>query len=104
MIPIRLKLHNFRTLADTELDLSAISLTSVTAKNGSGKSSLFTYAPLFALFVKYPGGSIDDLVRTGTQDMSVTFDFEHQGEIYRLSDRSLKGKGKSTLSDCKKNR
>lgn len=84
MTPIKLKLHNFRTLADTELDLSAISLASVVAKNGSGKSSLLTLAPLFALFGKYPGGSIDDLVRTGTQDMAVTFDFEHNGKIYQI--------------------
>ena len=84
MTPLKLKLHNFRTLADTELDLSAISLASVVAKNGSGKSSLLTLAPFFALFGKYPGGSIDDLVRTGTQDMAVTFDFEHNGEIYQI--------------------
>ena len=84
MTPLKIKLHNFRALADTELDLSAISLASVVAKNGSGKSSLLTLAPLFALFGKYPGGSIDDLVRTGTQDMAVTFDFEHNGEIYQI--------------------
>lgn len=84
LTPLKIKLHNFRTLSDTELDLSAISLASVVAKNGSGKSSLLTLAPFFALFGKYPGGSIDDLVRTGTQDMGVDYDFEHNGEIYQI--------------------
>jgi exonuclease SbcC len=93
--PLKLKLKNFRTLADTELDLSAISLASIVAPNGRGKSTLFTYAPLFALFGKYPGGSIDDLVRTGTQDMSATFDFEHNGEIYQVTRTRKLGK-KST--------
>lgn len=103
MTPLKITLHDFRAFADTELDLSAISLASVTAKNGSGKSSLLTLAPLFALFGKFPGGSIDDLVRTGTQDMSVIFDFEHNGEIYQITrTRSTKGRGKSTVELQKK--
>jgi len=37
------------------------------------------------------------MVRTGQQEMAVTFEFEHQGEVYRVTrTRSKKGRGKST--------
>ncbi|SFM21929.1 sbcc family protein [Pelosinus propionicus] len=45
-----------------------------------------------------PGTSADDMVRMGTTEAEVIFDYEHQGEIFRtIRTRSTKGKGKTTL-------
>ena len=106
MNPLRLQLKNFCSVAEMELDLSALTLAGISGKNGSSKSTIFTIAPLFALYGKpRPGTSIDDLVRTGTRDMLVQYEFEHQGSIYQITrTRSLKGKGKSTCELCGKPR
>ena len=104
MNPLRLQLKNFCSVAEMELDLSALTLAGISGKNGSSKSTIFTIAPLFALYGKpRPGTSIDDLVRTGTRDMLVQYEFEHQGSIYQITrTRSLKGKGKSTCELLRK--
>ena len=98
MTPNKISLKNFRKIPAVEIDLTGISLASIVGANGYGKSSTFAYAPLFALFGKpAPGCSLDDMVRTGQQDMSVTFEFEHNREVYQvIRTRSTKGKGKSS--------
>lgn len=99
MIPLRLIIHNFRAIEHADIDLSAVTLAAIAGRNGAGKSSAFTLAPRFALFGDVIKGiSMDDLVRRGSQEMAITFEFEHQGSIYRvIRTRSTKGKGKSTL-------
>ena len=103
MTPLKIKLKNFRKIPAVEINLTGISLASIVGANGYGKSSTFAYAPLFALFGKpAPGCSLDDMVRTGQQDMSVTFEFEHNGDTYQvIRTRSTKGKGKSTYEFMK---
>jgi len=98
LLPKRIKVKNFRGIAEMELNLSAISLAGISAPNGRGKSSFFTHSIVFALYGKpAPGCSLDDMVMKGQQDMLVTVDFEHNGEVYQVTrTRSLKGKGKST--------
>lgn len=98
MLPKRIKVKNFRGISEMELNLSAISLAGISAPNGRGKSSFFTHSIVFALYGKpAPGCSLDDMVMKGQQDMLVTVDFEHNGEVYQVTrTRSLKGKGKST--------
>lgn len=99
MIPLRLIIHNFRAIEHADIDLSAVTLAAIAGRNGAGKSSAFTLAPRFALFGDVIKGiSMDDLVRRGAHEMAITFEFEHQGSIYRvIRTRSTKGKGKSTL-------
>ncbi|MBU5673212.1 AAA family ATPase [Paenibacillus brevis] len=99
MIPLRLIIHNFRAIEHADIDLSAVTLAAIAGRNGAGKSSAFTLAPRFALFGDVIKGiSLDDLVRRGVQEMSVEFQFEHQGSVFRaIRTRSTKGKGKSTL-------
>lgn len=99
MIPLRIEATNFGAIAHADIDLANVTLAAVCGPNGAGKSTLFTIAPIFALFgVTKNGCSVDDMVRTGTQEMGVVFDFEHRGETYRSTrTRSKKGKGKSTL-------
>ncbi|MFD0682403.1 MULTISPECIES: AAA family ATPase [unclassified Paenibacillus] len=99
MIPLRIELTNFRAIAYANIDLTGVTLAAVCGRNGAGKSSTFTLAPIFALFGdKIKGISMDDLVRRGTQEMAVTLEFEHQSSTYKvIRTRSIKGNGKSTL-------
>ncbi|MDR6880397.1 SMC family ATPase [Bacillus sp. 3255] len=99
MNPLTLELMNFRAIPYANIDLEDVTIAAICGRNGAGKSSGFTMAPRFALFGDViEGVSMDDLVRRGTQEMAVTFTFEHQGSIYRvIRTRSLKGNGKSTL-------
>jgi exonuclease SbcC len=99
MNPLTLELINFRAIPYANIDLNDVTIAAICGRNGAGKSSGFTMAPRFALFGDViEGVSMDDLVRRGTQEMAVTFTFEHQGSIYRaIRTRSLKGNGKSTL-------
>lgn len=99
MIPLRIELKNFRAVEYADIDLSAVSLAAIAGRNGAGKSSSFTLAPRFSLFGDVIDGvALDDLVRKGAQEMAVVFEFEHQGDRYRvIRTRSTKGKGKSTL-------
>lgn len=99
MNPQTLELINFRAIPYANIDLKDVTIAAICGRNGAGKSSGFTMAPRFALFGDViEGVSMDDLVRRGTQEMAVTFTFEHQGSIYRvIRTRSLKGNGKSTL-------
>jgi exonuclease SbcC len=99
MIPLRIELHNFRAITYANIDLTDVTIAAIAGKNGAGKSSAFTLAPRFALFGDViKGVSMDNLVRKGATDMSVIFEFEHQGSIYRtIRTRSTKGSGKSTF-------
>ena len=103
MIPRKIKVYNFGAIPAAEIDLTGISLASIVGANGFGKSTLFTWAPLYALFGKTKNGcSVDDMIRTGIRTgengLFVQFDFEHQGSEYQITrTRSKKGKGKSTL-------
>lgn len=101
---LRIKLKNFCAAQLIEIDLTGLSLCSIIGKNGASKSTIFAYAPFFALFGKpRPGCSLDDMVRTGTQDMSVSVDFDQNGEVYQvIRTRNLKGKGKSACEFQKK--
>ena len=99
MKPLRIEIANFGAITHTEIDLSNVTLAAIAGPNGAGKSTAFTTAPRFALFGTVKDGtSVDDMVRCGSIEASVTFDFEHQGDAWRvIRTRSIKGRGKSTL-------
>ena len=99
MKPLRIEITDFGAIAHTEIDLSNVTLSAIAGPNGAGKSTAFTVAPRFALFgTTKDGTSVDDMVRCGSTEASVTFDFEHQGDVWRvIRTRSTKGRGKSTL-------
>jgi DNA repair exonuclease SbcCD ATPase subunit len=76
LTPLKIKLKNFCAIPAVEIDLTGISLASIVGANGYGKSTCFAYAPLFALFGKpRPGCSLDDMVKTGQQEMFDQFEF-----------------------------
>ena len=99
MRPLRIQIKNFGAIPYADIDLSNITCSAIAGPNGAGKSTAFTIAPMFALYgTTKPGTSADDMVRIGTTEAEVIFDYEHQGEIYRtIRTRSTKSKGKTTL-------
>lgn len=99
MKPLHISVRNLGAIPSADVDLTGINLAAICGANGLGKSTMFTVAPRFALFGNLkPGTRVDDMVRTGASEMSVVFDFEHQGDVWRvIRTRSTKGKGKSTL-------
>ncbi|MCC5468690.1 AAA family ATPase, partial [Pelosinus baikalensis] len=99
MRPLRIQIKNFGAIPYADIDLSNITCSAIAGPNGAGKSTAFTIAPMFSLYgTTKPGTSADDMVRIGTTEAEVIFDYEHQGEIYRtIRTRSTKGKGKTTL-------
>jgi len=99
MKPLRIQIKNLGAIPSADIDLANITCAAIAGPNGAGKSTAFTIAPMFAMFgTTKPGTSADDSVRAGTSEMAVTFDFEHQGSVYRvIRTRSTKGKGKTTL-------
>lgn len=99
MIPLRIEARNFGALKQVDVRLDNVNLAAVVGVNGIGKSTLFTIAPLFALFGEVKRNcSIDDMVKSGEQDCYVSLEFEHRDKVYRVTrTRSSKGRGKSTL-------
>lgn len=105
MIPTRLELKNIGAIPAADIDLRSIDLAAVVGPNGVGKSTTFTFAPLWALFGSTKNGcSPDDMVRLGSTDAAVSIEFDHRGELYRVTrTRSTNGRGKSSLELQKQN-
>ncbi len=91
MIPLRLRLKNFMSYAELDLDLRGIHTAVLTGPNGAGKSSLLD-AITYAIWDK-ARASADQLVRLGQNEMWVELIFAVDGRIYRLWRRKLTRKG-----------
>ena len=91
----RIKLVNFLSHVDTDLDLSKISLLAIVGENGAGKSSLFD-ALIWCLYGKVTtrGGQSDSIARFGTAETSVTVNWVLNDIKYQLI-RILDNKKKS---------
>lgn len=100
MIPVKLKLHNFTSYGTNvpELDFTQFHLAAISGSNGAGKSSLID-AITWALWGESRAGSnADKLIRVGTNQMGVEFEFELEEIKYLVSrKRLLKGRGVSSL-------
>ena len=84
MIPIRLELKNFMSYGENvmPLDLTGVHVACLCGDNGHGKSAILD-AITWALWDEARAGS-DELIRLGTDEMRVTFDFELNGDLYRV--------------------
>jgi exonuclease SbcC len=100
MIPLRLRLHNFMSYGEDvpPLDFSQITTACMTGDNGHGKSTVLD-AMTWALWGETRAKNIDDVVRLGQVDAEVEFEFELEGDRYRvIRKRSLRTKaGQSSL-------
>lgn len=100
MIPARLRLRNFMSYGEDVplLDFSQITTVCLTGDNGHGKSALLD-AITWALWGQTRAKNLDDVVRLGQIETEVEFEFDLEGQRYRvLRKRSLRTKaGQSSL-------
>ncbi len=86
MVPIRLLLHNFRSFAGpVEIRFDYAPLICIVGDNGAGKSSIVE-AMLWALFgaSREGKGNSRAVMRLGTSQVTVEFDFRTLGGTYRV--------------------
>lgn len=90
MVPLKLKLRNFMSYGEdvSPLDFAEFNLACLSGQNGHGKSALLD-AITWALWgeARKARGRMspdEDLVRIGAQDMDVEFEFEVEGNKYRV--------------------
>ena len=96
MIPVRLELRNFMSYGDqvTPLDFSGMHIACLSGDNGNGKSALLD-AITWALWGE-ARASADELIRLGTDEMGVIFDFQLGDDLYRvIRNRSKRTSGNS---------
>ena len=91
MIPRRLRLRNFLSYRDCELDFSPLHLATLAGKNGDGKSALLD-AITWALWGEARGRVEDDRIRHGADDMRVELDFEVDSDRYRVLRKRTRGR------------
>ncbi|MEW5957902.1 MAG: SMC family ATPase [Chloroflexota bacterium] len=98
MVPIQLKLRNFMTYRQAELDFQGIHLAVLTGENGAGKSSLLD-AITWVLWGRARAKRDDELIHLGQSEMEVEYTFELGDNTYRLiRKRDASKKGRSDLS------
>jgi len=103
MRPISLYLRNFKSYGEETpvLNFDAFDAVLLTGENGNGKSSLAD-AISWCIWGYCKGmdgrkGGMDDLVRTGADEMEVSFVFEEDGNIYKIIRKRDKRRGQSVL-------
>lgn len=92
MIPSRLKMKNFFSHKDSEIDFSMFSSALLigntegdySKSNGSGKSAVFE-AVLWCLFNKSRAAMMDDIIRWGEKTCSVDLEFSHNDVKYLVT-------------------
>jgi DNA repair protein SbcC/Rad50 len=93
MIPVKLMLEGFLSYKEAvTIDLSRIKVACVSGSNGAGKSTLFD-AMTWSLFGRARRND-DGLIHNKAESCQVVFDFDYEGNRYRV-DRS-KPRDKST--------
>ncbi|MBM7582583.1 exonuclease SbcC [Caldicoprobacter guelmensis] len=102
MRPISLYLRNFKSYGEKApiLDFNMFDVALLSGDNGNGKSSLAD-AIAWCVWGKCKGmdgrGGVDDLVRTGADEMEVAFTFEEDGQVYKVVRKRDKRRGLSSL-------
>jgi exonuclease SbcC len=95
MVPLSLRLRNFLSygLEGGELDLRPLHLACLSGANGNGKSALVD-AITWALWGRSRAGREDELLRHGTDEMEVEFEFSCHHDVYRvIRKRTLRKSG-----------
>ena len=93
MIPVRLRLQGFLSYLDpVELDFSNLDVACISGANGSGKSSLLD-AITWALFGQARRRD-ESVINRQAEAAEVIFDFDYEGDIYRVQRGHRRGKTK----------
>lgn len=96
MIPEFLRLENFMTYTEAELDFKSFRIACLAGNNGAGKSTILD-ALTWALFDSSRASDSEDLIRIGTPETRVELRFQLEGQLYRIiRSRRRKGKGKAS--------
>ncbi|MEX0783848.1 MAG: SMC family ATPase [Dehalococcoidia bacterium] len=96
MIPRRLRIRNFLSYRDCEVDLTGLRLAVLCGPNGNGKSALLD-AMTWALWGEGRGRLEDDRIHLGEQDMLVDFEFEASGDLFQVVRKRTRGKASGSL-------
>ncbi len=96
MIPRRLRLRNFLSYRDCELDLTGLRLAVLCGPNGNGKSALLD-AMTWALWGEGRGRIEDDRIHLGEQEMLVDFEFEATGDTFQVIRKRTRGRAAGSL-------
>lgn len=99
MNPKRIKLHNYRTIIDLDLDLPE-GTVAVSGRNGAGKSSIIGSIEVALFGPPPPARSLAAYhAERATDDVvSVELDYEHKGDLLRVRRAySVAGRGKPSL-------
>lgn len=97
MVPVKLTLKNFLCYKEETLVLDGIRLACLSGENGAGKSAIFD-AMTWALWGK-ARATHDEIIMSGEIEMQVDFEFEVNGQLYRVvRTRSRKGSGTTQIS------
>ena len=91
MIPRRLRLRNFLSYRDCELDFSGLHLATLVGRNGDGKSALLD-AITWALWGEARGRVEDDRIRHDADEMRVELDFAVDSDRYRVIRKRTRGR------------
>ena len=95
----RLRLSNFKPYGDVDLRFRD-GVTVIHGLNGSGKSSLLE-ACFFALYgSKALPGTLDDVIRNGTDEAAIELWFTHDGVDYHIERQLRKSGDRVTTSKC----
>jgi len=90
MIINKLKLHNFLSHDDTEIIFEK-GVNIIIGKNGAGKSSIID-GMKFAFLGEKRGSKIEDLVKRGKMDCSVSMDFTIGNKSYSITRKMVLGR------------
>lgn len=93
MIPVKLKLTNFISHSDTEIDFTDISALCLYGDNGAGKTSIID-GILYALYSRTSRGKDESLIRSGERKLQVELLFEVEGRKYLVKKEKEFGKPK----------
>ncbi len=99
MIPVRLSLRNFLSYGENvePLDFTRFHVACLSGRNGHGKSALLD-AITWVLWGQARVASADDLVRLHQNSMEVEFEFDLEGQRYRVTRKRERGRvGQSDL-------
>ncbi len=105
MDPIRLKITNFYSIADGEIDFSLFSSALILGRyennalmsNGAGKSTILE-AIYWSLFNKTRQTKMDDIIRWTTNETCVEFEFMFDQRIYKIVRRRSRIAKESAVS------
>ncbi len=97
MVPIRLALRNFLSYGESAptLDFTRFSLACLSGKNGHGKSALLD-AIVWALWGRCRVSNRADVIRYGSREAFVEYEFDVDGTVYRVVRTVTREKGGGT--------